>query len=265
MNLASAILDTARCLGQANIIGTVIATDGNTNIIDTKLKEPSNTLINGTLIMLTGDAAGKTIPITANDQTAYKISFANISPLVIDYGDQYVIIPPKYTRTALLEGINTALRYLGGVLQANTTMVTVADQEQYDLPAGVYNLKRVEFSRDTTTPFKYMPPHHWWIEWEGKLVLSAHKPQTDGLGIRIWYEAPHADVRYDTDTITDAIYPMRLAWTAAFFAAMTRAGLAENAEPNTKETREIASQMRILESRHPIRSIARDPRWSRFA
>ncbi len=261
--LAQALLQTAYCLKS---LRNSLATGGSTTtLIDSLMVEPDQFFNNGTLFFLSGVLIGKSVVITDWDETTKTFLFATQTNAVAA-GVRYAVAESRYPREAMVQAINQALGELGPLLQRNEALLTVVDQAEYTLPAGVSDVKRVQFANETTAPYQWEAPHHWWMEWNGKLIFDeSHLPDENDLLIRVWYEAKHADVYLDADVISDAIHINRLAWTAAWLAALNRTGLAENSEPHAKEVAGIANQMRIMQARHPIYSMPRDPRWAEWA
>lgn len=236
-------------------------TGSTTTLVDLSLDEPDDFFNNGLLFIFDENLAQTTIVPTDWIQDTHTLVFP-VQPLDIVTSTRYALFPPPYSREPLVQAIQRALSELGPMLQRNMSLTTVLYQTEYDLPAGVNNIKRVEIATSAIEPYQFEPPYHFWMEWEGKLLFDEdHLPDPD-MPMRLWYDAPHPQVWYDYDEISDAVHIERLAWTAAWFAALNRSGFAENSEPHTQEMAQLANQMRIMESRHPIRTIARDIRWS---
>lgn len=262
--LWKATLETARNLGQLRL-GKITGSAAVTTLADSNMKLSAGAPINGTLWFLTGNLAHVSTYITGWDAGTYKFTFPEQAKAP-SVGDHYAYCPPAYTQQDLISVVNKTLSELGPFLQRNEELVVVEDQVEYDLPDGVSNIKRVQAAYNAIAPYEWGPAHHWWMEWDGKLVFAEGYPPSAeadaGNKIRLWYEGEHPAVLTDADTITNAIHIERLAWTAAWFAAMFRANKSENSEDATEKLAQIANQMRLMEARHPIQTIAKDARWS---
>lgn len=261
--LAQALLRTAECLES---LRNSVATNGSTStLVDANMVEPDQFFNGGTIFFLSGALLGKTAVITDWDETTKTFTFPVQTNAVVA-GVRYAVAESRYTREALVQAIKSALSEIGPYLERNDTLLTVANQAEYTLPAGVSDIKRVQIGLTATAPIEWDAPDHWWIEWDGELIFGdEHLPSSTGYPIRVWYEAAHADVYLDADVIKNAVHIDRLGWTAAWFAALNRSGLAENSEPNSKEAAGIANQMRLMQTKHPVFTINRDARWAEWA
>lgn len=258
--VAEMLLEIAGCLTGA---GYGTATDGSTTTLeDTRHEEPDDYWNGGTLFFLTGPLAGKTVVITTWDEPTGTFTFPAQTSAVVA-GNEYAVVDARYPRQALVGALNNALRELGPFDTKNEALAVIEDQWEYDLPAGVQGLKRLQFSLETVAPFKnWSPPDRWWDERGGKLYLSRHHPWEPGTQMRIWHELPHVRVSADADVITQDVHTRRIAWLAAWYAARTRLGHSETADSETKRLAEEAKQMAFtLEQAHPIHRRQRDERW----
>lgn len=70
---------------------------------------------------------------------------------------------------------------------------------EFTLPAGVYDIKRVEFERPGVTG--YQPPSTHWEERNGKLVFPYGYAPVDDDIIHVFYRKPHDAVSLYSDTI----------------------------------------------------------------
>lgn len=257
MKLSKVLLNVAECLkgvryGTSTDLGTT------TTLIDSLMDEPDKWFNGGTVWFLTGALADKTAVISAYASATHTFTFTAALSSAPLSGIQYAALRGTYTRDALVSAINKALLDLGPLPSINESLLTVAEQESYTLPAGVSNILRVQVSNGDD----YDPPHQYWKEINGKIYFTDEAPSEDGMLIRLWYNAVQPFITLDADEVTDQIHPMRLAWTAAYYAALTRSGQAENSEPHSKEMIGIASQMQAMATAHPLPYMARDKRMS---
>ncbi|MFZ2470646.1 MAG: hypothetical protein WAW52_01765 [Methanothrix sp.] len=247
--LFDAILKTAECL--KGLRYSTSTAGSASSLTDANINEPDGHFKRGTLFFRSGLLAGKTAVIS--DFISGTFSFP-AQTFVVDPGVSYAAMDSNYTREALVAAINSALSVLGPFPKITTdaTLLTVTNQEEYTLPVGVFNVKKVFIATSQTEPLNYQE-NKGWFEENGKLHFDMQTPSTDGMQIKIYHEAPHPTVNLDTDTIMNAIFPDLLCWTAASRAVIVRMGIAENSEPHTKEMLPFAQQMANAEKGHAIK------------
>lgn len=257
MNLSEVLLLTADLLG---LVHRSTATGGtNGSVIDSALNERTNWFADGTIFFLSGDLAGKTAVITGNNGTT--ITFPAQSSAV-KAGDLYAASRGVYNRAQLVSAINLALQDVGQVTQYNQSLTQVDGQSSYTLPAGISNLVRVDIAQNATEPYEWKRSHYW-EEIGGALEFDRGKaPTNTGAPLRLWYNAPHEPVNQDSDPISPVIAPMRLAWTAALYAATDRAKLESNDERLGDFIKMAQTESSIMAVRYPIRNYAIDPHLS---
>jgi hypothetical protein len=189
------------------------ATGGSTTtLIDTARTEPDDQFTNGTIWFISGNNIGKSAIISSWSLTAHTFTFATL--LACAAGDLYAVSSPDYPRYALIQAVNRVLTrtYLD---KTDVTLVTVADQEEYSLPAGVNDIRRVEIAENNAAPYDYVP-HYNWREIEGKLRFDIDfVPDTAGYKIRLTYVTPQAALSSDTTAFDTRITLEWLAWQAA--------------------------------------------------
>jgi hypothetical protein len=232
-----------------------------TTLIDTTLDEPDELFDGGTIFFITGNLAGKTARITSWDLLTSTFTFPAQS-LAPGVGAQYAVLDARYPRDLLIASLNAALHAIGPFDGYNDTLVVVADQRVYTLPAGVSHVKRVQYSNEIAAPYTYGEIDHWWREANGVLYLSANHLQGVSHLIRLWYPADHARVYLDTDVVTSAVAPERLAWTAAWIACRARNARADTTDPQTKELEQkCGGQVAVMARQHPVIKMPTDSRW----
>lgn len=260
MLLGTAILRTAQLVGRS-YAGR--ATSGSTTtLLDTNQKSTSEGFFNGGVICIqSGTNANRTRTITAYENADRKFTFDALTG-AIAAGVQYTAIRTNYTLDELIAAINLALGDIGPMTQHNDTLLVTADTEEYTLPAGVFNVVRVEVGEDDAAPYSWVR-HHYWQEQAGSLIFPAGREPTDtAMPIRVWYNAPHATVSADTDVIAE-INPLRLAWASAYYAYFMRS---KQVGTDDKELRDLiqaaGAQMNLMAAKYPIRSMQKDARLS---
>jgi hypothetical protein len=263
--LAEVLLKTAFALKS---LRNSLATGGSaTTLVDSLLSEPDEFFNNGTLFFISGALANKTAVVTDWDEATFTFTFPTFAPPVnVVAGIRYAVAESRYPREVMVQAINQALSELGPILYRDQTLLTVLDQAEYTLPAGVSDVKRVQFSTNTADPYLWQSPYHYWREFDGKLIFNEnYLPILAGRPIRIYYTKAHTAMYADADVLNPTVHPDRVAWTAAWLAALNRTGLAENSEPHSKDVAAIANQMRLMQSRHPIETIYKDVRHADWA
>lgn len=239
-------------------------TGSTTTLVDSRMTiEPDNFFNGGTIWFKSGALDGKTAVITDFDSSSGTFTFPTQTAIVAS-GISYSVASPMYSREDLVSAINQALTTLGPLptIYDDVAFITVADQEEYTLPTGVCNIKKVLIATSLVAPYNYSE-NNGWFENNGSLFFDMDIPSTADFLIRLYYEAPHAEVNLDADAITDALHPDLVIWTAAVNALLNRAGVAENSEPFTKEMLAFAQQQRqIMTIRHKVNHWQRPSRLS---
>lgn len=211
---ANAILDLARLLMPDTIQSA--ATGGNaTTVVDNTRTEPDEHFNQGTIWMLSGNNAGKTGVITSWDLPTTTFTFPTMTLLNAN-GNSYAASPGTFPRDKLREFVNQARRTIGPVISENVALVTVADQEDYTLPAGVYNVLRVEVATELSAPYKFEPSLNW-EELGGEIRFDTDfAPDEDGYMIRLLYRPVQVvDLTADADVVSDYLHTDLLKWEAA--------------------------------------------------
>ena len=225
---------------------TGVASGGSTTTLvdSTMTNEPDDFFNGGTIWFKSAPLAAKSAVITDFDGSTGTFTFATQTAAVVS-GVSYVAAGPVYTREDLVSAINQALTTLGPLpmIYEDAAFITVAEQEEYVLPAGVYNVKKVFIASSTEEPYGW-GENSGWFERNGSLWFDMEAPGSDDFLIRLYYEEPHDEVSLDADTISDALHPDLITWTAANYAVLNRAGVAENSEPFTKEMISYSQQQR---------------------
>ena len=198
--------------------------------------------------------------ITDYALTTWTITWAGAITAVVA-GDAYTIATNQIPRGILQRSVNQALSEIGNITQENVALTTVADQEDYTLPAGVYNVVRVEIATATAAPYYYVPHFNWEeLPTTGELRFdTGREPGDTGYIIRLFYNAPLAELTTDAGSISSYIHPERLKWEAAVQACQWRFGFDKSWQDKLAQ----AIAMREIQRReHPIIRMDRDPHYS---
>lgn len=260
MKTYTALLAVARAVGETF---EGVATGGSTTqLIDTTQKNSMDDYFTGgTLFFISGTNAETTKIITDYANAARCFYFDTTGNVVA--GVRYAACRNTYNRGDLLRAVNQALGEIGELTQHDDTLDVIADTEEYTLPAGIRNVVKVEVGLDTTAPYGWMP-YRYWMETNGSLIFAPGRaPATEDMPVRLWYNAQHALVNADTDVISDYINPLRLTWTAAYYAALNRARIVERDDPILLETlKMITARMVEMAAKYPIRNMHKQTRLS---
>lgn len=178
-------------------------------------------------------------------------------------GDRYAVIKNDWPRYILRQSINVGLRRTGDVDQQDASLTTVANQAEYNLPAGVFNVRTLEIAEQDSTPYDYyeVDPGYW-DEIEGQIQFKpGYQPQTTGYKIRLTYNSPLADITSDSTALPTLLHPEYVIWEAMIHALTWRLRLLGNGEDNDilrsdtnralNEAKEKAKQYRRLMRRKP--------------
>lgn len=251
--LFDATLALAKILGNVRS-STTTAAGTTTTIVDSTRTEANDFWNGGTIWITSGALSGVSRKISdwALTGTTFTVPAMASAP---GSGVSYSVIVGDWPQDKLIEFINSALRDIGDVPKTNATLTTVADQEQYTLPAGVRDVRRVEIATSKTTPYDYQPWIGVWRETEdGKLQFDTHHiPDEDGYLIRLTYVGAHSAVSADTDTIHSLIHLDRLIWSAAVHAWRWRMQMAKQDEPmHQMHYQEAVAMAERMRTKHPI-------------
>ena len=184
-----------------------------TKIIDAALTQQEQAFKGGTLWILTGTYASTSKIVTA--QPATELHFETLAGAV-GVGDDYAVAEPGVPRDALRRAINKALLEIPEyTAYDDSSLTTVADQEEYTLPAGIGELDSVEIATYEAAPYHYYHHMHNYVRNDGKLAFTKNVPGISGYKIRLGYPSRHAWLYNDSDTINPGVNPEKLKWEAA--------------------------------------------------
>jgi len=209
ITLDSMILEVARAMGIA-YDGT--ATGGTTTtLIDTvNLLERDDFYNKGFIMFLSGANKGVVKTISDFVNSTATISWSGAIAAVAS-GVEYVATSPEFPYTKIKAALNEVLKR-SPFLQSNETLTTTADTVAYDLPANVYNIKRVEVAQDTSSPYYYVTYFNW-KERNGQIIFDNIYFPVSGYKIRLWYECPHGELP-SAGVLRPTIDPDWLKWAA---------------------------------------------------
>ena len=256
--LASATLALSRLI--QNTISSTATGGAATTLIDTTRSEPSDHFNQGTLWPLSGTHSGKSVVVTDYDATTFAFTFPTLTNAIAS-GVLYAAGAADYPKWALIDAINQALYEIGPLPAIDTSLATVADQEDYTLPTGVYNIKKVELAGNSTSPYGYIE-HFGWHEIDGKIrFLPGRAPADASYGLRLTYMLNEVtELSADTDIISDYIHRDVLVWMAAVHAHRRRIQRSKGDEPTvTTLLNEAIARAEQAKRLHPMPKVSRSP------
>jgi hypothetical protein len=221
--LSTVTLEVAKILGNVRM-GAATTTGSVEDLTDIDFVNPAEHYEGGTIWFIDGDNAGVTRRVEAYSEGNY--TFDDLDNAVAT-GDRYFAMPAKYTRAMLIAGINAALSDTR-VTSYDVSLETVANQESYDIPAGIKNIKKVEIATSTSSPYNYAENRSWYVM-GGKLFFkTGGVPGTAGYIIRLWYFDSHDSVYDDDDEINDEINTEWLKWASVAYILRDIVSIQEN-------------------------------------
>lgn len=168
-------------------------------------------------------------------------------------------IPKNANREDVVDAINLALLDMGLVTKVDETLTVVSNQTEYTLPAGVFNVVRVQVASSSSADYDYQTQYNW-REIDGTLYIPDAMKLNSGNKIRIYYNAPHDEVSSDTDIISDAIPLALLTTMAAYYFEYIQ--FYEQTNMGVKDTtilERLLSDKLVAQQRYKVARMHRDP------
>jgi hypothetical protein len=239
------------------------ATGGSTaSLVDSGAAgRPDDYYNGGTLWILTGDYAPRSLVITDFVGSSGTFSFATQTGLGVSAGDTYAALPNTFTRAGLIAALNAALADGSEVQISLDIPSTGASAYTMDGSQGQDRYLgrpfRVEVIASGETQAK---PHFWWTTLGQQLVFNKNPPAAgDTIRLHAYDNHPYV-LSLDIAPISASVDLGRLAWLVIYYACIPLMQQAENTDPTIKELFGIASSMRaeFLQRRNG-RTQARSP------
>lgn len=280
ISLAKAMLEAARAVG--NVVEGTATGGGATTLVDTGFpylpdgSAPANDFYNGgTLWFLSGTVIGTAdavkVLVTDWDKASKTFTFGTVAPLAVAAGVRYAAVDRFWPGFVLEQGVIQALKALGNVVQVyeDAALVTVAEQAAYALPAGVYNVKRVEVARSTASPYEYLREHQWEemgdVNGVGSVVFDrGFEPDAAGYRIRLRYQAEVDEATVRTYGVPDVAPVEYVRWAAAAWALrwrMQRVKLDEPEKGNFFSEALGNAEKMAIKFRPQVATVGRDPHF----
>jgi hypothetical protein len=240
---------------------------GKTTLVDTTRQEPDDyfhkaNVAAGTIWLTSGTNDETSRALTDYTQSTGTFTFAAVTAQTAA-DETYSAAPIDFSRDELIGAINAARQTIGAVPQeyTNSSYVTVADQMIYDLPTGVYNVKRVEIAQATSSPYLWRI-HNNWYEINNDIVFNEEsQPGSSDYLIRLTYVVPPSDLTTDAGEISNYVHIDVLKWVAAVHALRQK----RNDKKYTTLLNEALQREQQMLSLHPIPKMEQDWRFSRWS
>jgi hypothetical protein len=184
-----------------------------TSLTDTtSLTQPNGHWDLGTLFIRSGTHSGKVLAVTG--YAASKLTFASLGATPIAAATRYAVMRGAYPFyqiiTAIMQALDTPSAHVTG---EDYALVGDGETLEFTLPAGVYNVKRVQFER-AAYGIERMHSTHW-REINGKLRFDDGYPPVDDDIIHVYYRKAHTELTTYSDIISDEINTEWLRYKAA--------------------------------------------------
>lgn len=274
VTLAEATLKVSRLL--MTVVEGAATGGSTTTLVDTAFpwlidgtNPPQNDYFNGgTLWFIDGANAGLTAVVSDWDRATKTATFPAMAAVAA--GNLYAIAPKDWPRFALRQAVNQALDEIGNVDRqySDAAFVTVANQMDYTLPAGISDVRRVEVAQSTTAPYEYMIHSHYREIGGAIQFVKGFEPGSSGHRIRLTYNTPVAHLTTDTGTIPDLINRNWLTWESVVQALRWRVRQTKTAEKDFVSLLNEAlgrAEAKAAAYRANMEQMPRDPIYSIWA
>lgn len=259
--MTDTLFDVVLAVGQllgGMAYGTTTASGSSSTLIDTSRIENDDYWTRGTVLIVTSSAgpAGEFGIVTNWVNGTSTLTFQTLTASVAS-GDDYAIIPPRWSLEMIKNKINLVLRRIN-IPQIDTTSLDTADnQTEYTLPAAIpaSSLRRVWLeTNEDSNDNRWMEIRDWRVYakdtgTQDVLVL----PQfSSGWDIRLDYVVPHPTLFDCDDEISEAIHLNRIIYHVAELCMIENL-ISGESHQNLKELtnyfRDLAQE---AEATHPV-------------
>lgn len=177
--------------------GTTTAAGTTESVVDKALMRQNDYYKGGTIWITSGTYAGTVALITFQDGEG-NIKFTPAVGVAIASGVTFSLAPAKFTRSMLKIACNMAM-ISEECMMKDDTLPVVSNQEEYTLPAGVKNIRRVQEAQSGASPYGWAK-NLGWEELNGTLVFNSWAaPGNAGYKLRIWYAGTPTEIAEATE------------------------------------------------------------------
>ena len=208
--LAQLSYDVARIVLPDQIVTGSATAGTTTTLTDTNnLIQADGKFLRGTLWIRSGTYDGSVAIVTGNVNN--KLTFAALAGAIVS-GVQYAVMTNAYPYQQIKSAINQA-QHDTYVEAVDSSLTGDGEVLEFTLPAGVYDVKRVEIENPNDANDKYIS-NHWRIK-EGKIKFDYGYPPPDDYVINVVSREYPTDLVDADDTVDEEINPRWLVHKAA--------------------------------------------------
>lgn len=218
LELREAMLELAKMTG---MVMEGVSTGGSTTtLVDSEVEFPMEKFTGGTIWILSGTYIDSCMPVI--ESASKKFTWATALAGAVLTGTSYAVAQKTFSKQLLMQAINFVLGRVDIIKIDDTTVVASADE--YTLPTGVKNVKRVYVASEASNPYGWIEDFSW-QEVAGKLIFQSGKEPTDtGKIIRLVYLGKHGAITETgaTNAFDATINEDYVLWSAAKHLWRTR-------------------------------------------
>lgn len=226
LTLADISLSVARIVTPENITSGAATTGATTSLTDTvNLTQQNSYFDKGILWIRSGTHSGKVLLVTSH--LSNKLSFAVLSPATaIAAGDLYAVARPIYPYEQIKSAIMQALddTHVEG---EDATLIGDGETLEFNLPSGVWDVKRVRIEHATEADDFSISTH--WKEQSGKIKFDYGYAPDDDYLIRLYYRDQHPALTTYSSEIDSEINTNWLKYKAAEYLLLWGMGVYKGA------------------------------------
>lgn len=199
------------------------ATGGSTTtVIDTTRSDDEDAEdFENAVIVITRDAGGLSAApegelsrVSAYDPSTQTFTLASTLTAAVGAGDTYGVTGTAFNLPLLRQLTNEALKQLGDIPKADTSITTAAEQTEYTLPVVIKNSMpfnvQIQQVDDDANDNRWMDMYGWRVSYTGPnstaLLVFPQQPKYP-LNIKIEYLGLHDAVHDFDDYISEYIHP----------------------------------------------------------
>lgn len=220
------VLRTAR---QLDVVVEGIATGGAvTTIVDNPNRAEADDYWNNGTALIIHDAGGAGAApqseyrmISDSASATWTITVGTAFSAAVGAGDRYGLIKKRYRLNKIEQAVNEAVSEIGPILIVDkTTLTTVDNQTEYNLPLADIDLRRVmiQGQNDDADDNQWQEVYNWTVEAAatGTVdILRLPYAYPAGYDLMLEYVARHPALLNASDKLSESIHPDRVVFAAA--------------------------------------------------